>query len=328
MTKVLQIVALLAALALPAFCQSNRLSPDDQHEFDKAYTKWVNDTRKNDRDDIAKDVRKMQEIMVRNNIPANVPFDQIASTGNGYQGRSYQGQLSAQDQKEFDKYYTKWVNDTRKNDRDDVERDMRRMREIMVHNNIPADVPFDQVASTGYGQPRYDNDAGRYNNGAAPYAQNGRYESRLAPEDQRDFDRYYAQWVDDSRRNDRDDADRDVRHMQDIMARNNIPTDVPYEQIATPGGYQNNGYSNNPNGYGNNNNDSRDGYGYSQTRLSADDQREFDKAYAKWVNDSRKNDRDDLEKDTRKMQDIMARYNIPSNVPYDQIASQNGGYQH
>lgn len=324
MTRVLQIVALLAALALPAFCQSSRLSPDDQHEFDKAYTKWVNDTRKNDRDDIAKDVRKMQEIMARNNIPANVPFDQIASTGNGYQGRSYQGQLSGQDQKEFDKYYTKWVNDTRKNDRDDVERDVRRMREIMVHNSIPADVPFDQVASTGYGPNRYDNDRynnDRYNNNPAPYAQNGRYESRLAPEDQRDFDRYYGQWVDDSRRNDRDDADRDVRHMQDIMARNNIPPDVPFDQLATPGGYQNNSY-NNGNDY------SRGGYASGHTRLSADDQREFDKAYTKWVNDSRKNDRDDLEKDTRKMQDIMARYNIPSNVPYDQIASQNAGYQH
>lgn len=322
MTRVLQIVALLAALALPAFCQSSRLSPDDQHEFDKAYTKWVNDTRKNDRDDIAKDVRKMQEIMGRNNIPANVPFDQIASTGNAYQGRSYQGQLSAQDQKEFDKYYTKWVNDTRKNDRDDVERDVRRMREIMVHNSIPADVPFDQVASTGYGPNRYDNDRyNNYNNNQAHYAQNGRYESRLAPEDQRDFDRYYGQWVDDSRRNDRDDADRDVRHMQDIMARNNIPPDVPFDQLATPGGYQNNSY-NNTNDY------SRGGYASGQTRLSADDQREFDKAYTKWVNDSRKNDRDDLEKDTRKMQDIMARYNIPSNVPYDQIASQNAGYQH
>src|SRR5579864_8684297 len=104
-TRVLQIMALMTALALPALCQSGRLSPDDQHEFDKAYTKWVNDTRKNDRDDIAKDVRKMQEIMARNNIPANVPYEQVASTGNRYQGPSYQSQLSPQDQQEFDKYY-------------------------------------------------------------------------------------------------------------------------------------------------------------------------------------------------------------------------------
>ena len=48
---------LIAALTLSAFAQGpGRLSPDDQREFDKYYTKWVNDTRKNDRDDIAKDV--------------------------------------------------------------------------------------------------------------------------------------------------------------------------------------------------------------------------------------------------------------------------------
>ncbi len=50
--------------------------------------------------------------------------------------------------------------------------------------------------------------------------------SRFSPEDQRDFDRYYAQWVDDSRRN-RDDAARDADHMQDITARYNIPANVP-----------------------------------------------------------------------------------------------------
>ena len=68
-------------------------------------------TRKNDENDLAKDVRKMQEIMARNNIPANVPLRSTREHGNGYQ-RGYQAQLTAQDQQEFDKYYTKWVNDT------------------------------------------------------------------------------------------------------------------------------------------------------------------------------------------------------------------------
>jgi hypothetical protein len=229
MRRVLPMIALIACMAIPAFCQYGRLSADDQHAFDKAYTKWVNDTRKNDRDDIAKDVRKMQEIMARNNIPANVPYDQIASTGSGYQGRSYQQQLSPQDQKEFDKYYTKWVNDTRKNDRDDIGRDARKMQEIMARYNIPADVPFDQVASTGYApQGRYEDQ------GQSAYRPNENSGSRLSPEDQRDFDRYYSQWVDDSRRNDRDNASRDMEHMQDIMARYNIPSNVPFDQIASP----------------------------------------------------------------------------------------------
>lgn len=305
MKRVLQMMALVSALlVLSAVGQSGRLSADDQREFDKAYTKWVNDTRKNDRDDIAKDVRKMQEIMARGGIPANVPYDRIASTGNAYPARSYQRQLPPDDQKEFDKYYTKWVNDTRKNDHEDISKDVRKMQDIMVRNHIPADVPFEQVASTGYVGP------GGYED--RRYAPNGTY-GRLSPEDQRDFDRYYSQWVDDNRRNDRPDAARDADHLQDIMSRNHIPSTVAYEELATRAASSAYGQ----NVYGQS--------GYGQTRLSPDDQREFDKVYSKWLDDSRKNDRDDLEKDTRRMQDIMARYNIPSNVPYDQIASPDGG---
>lgn len=247
MTRIFQIMAIMFALALPAVCQSGQLSPQDQHEFDKAYAKWMNDTRRNDRDDIAKDARKMQDIMARYNIPPDVPFDRIASAANG--------------------------------------------------------------------QGEYNN----YNN-SQTYSQYGH--SRLSPEDQRDFDRYYSQWMDDSRRNDTDDAQRDMRHMQDIMARHNIPQDVPFDQIATPAGDRN-GYNENyargPNS---------EGYsGYGQSRLSPDDQREFDKVYAKWMHDQR-HDRDDVKRDERKMQDIMARYNIPQDVPFDRIASPNAGYRH
>ena len=142
MTRILQLMALIAALVLPALCQYGRLSPDDQREFDKAYTKWVNDSRNNDRDDIDKDARRMQDIMARNNIPPNVPYEQIASSAyrqdaryNGaYQQNppygANQGRLSSDDQREFDKAYDKWVNDSRKNDRDDIEKDVRRIRRL------------------------------------------------------------------------------------------------------------------------------------------------------------------------------------------------------
>ena len=118
----------------------------------------------------------MQEIMAKYNIPANVPYDQIASTGSGV--RVYQSRLSADDQREFDKYYTKWVNDTRKNDRDDVAKDVGRMQEIMARNNIPASVPFEQIASTGYPGNGYPPTA---------YPANGQWQGRLSPYDQRDF---------------------------------------------------------------------------------------------------------------------------------------------
>jgi len=138
MTRILQLMVLIAALALPALCQYGRLSPDDQREFDRAYTKWVNDSRKDDRDDVDRDVRRMQDIMARNNIPQDVPYDQIASGGYTQQDRyngayqqngqyeANQGRLSPDDQREFDKAYDRWVSDSRKNDRDDVDRDVRR----------------------------------------------------------------------------------------------------------------------------------------------------------------------------------------------------------
>ena len=256
MNRILQVMALLAALALPALCQNGRLAADDQREFDKAYAKWVNDSRKNDRDDIDKDARKMQDIMQRNNIPPDVPYDRIASNGYGPQDRG---------------------------------------------------------------------DQGRYSNAYPQDNRNWGNQGRLSPEDQRDFDNAYGKWVNDSRRNDRDDIAKDARRMQDIMQRNNIPPDVPYDRIATQPGYNNGGYRDN--GY-NDNRYSRGDAGYGQTRLSADDQHEFDKAYEKWQKDTRKNDRDDIRKDERKMEDIMARYNIPRGVTYDQIASPNAGYRH
>lgn len=306
MRKLLILGALLAGFILPAYAQyAGRLPADDQKEFDKSYTKWVNDTRKNDRDDIAKDVRHMQDIMARNGIPANVPYEQVASTGNAYPTRTYQNRLSAEDQKEFDKYYTKWVNDTRKNDQDDIARDVRHMQDIMARNNIPANVPFDQLASTGYA-----------NNGAAAYPSNGSWQGRLSPQDQQDFDRYYSRWLEDTRRSDRRGVADDADHMQEIMARNNIPSNTPFDQIASSAAYPGNAYPDR--GYS----------AYGQTRLSTDDQRDFDKYYAKWIDDTRKNDRDDIDRDTRHMQDIMARYNIPANVPYDQIASPDAAARH
>ena len=133
MTKLLGFSILLAALALPAFGQyrSDRLSPQDQQQFDKYYQKWVDDTRKNDRDDIRKDEQHMQDIMRRYDIPADVPYDRIASGGSAYEGdrdrdrgyygntQNWQGRLSPGDQQEFDKVYSKWQKDQR-SDRDDL----------------------------------------------------------------------------------------------------------------------------------------------------------------------------------------------------------------
>jgi hypothetical protein len=111
--------------------------------------------RSNDRDDINKDAARMQEIMARNNIPANVPFDQIASNGayanRGYSGGNYsnrayssngQSRLSVDDQREVDKYYSKWLEDRRKNHRDDIDKDVRHMQDIMGRLQHTRQHPF------------------------------------------------------------------------------------------------------------------------------------------------------------------------------------------
>src|SRR5207302_1161344 len=95
-----------------------------------------------------------QDIMTRNNIPADVSFDQVASAA-AYPNPAYaapvtwQGRLSAEDQKDFDKAYAKWIESTRKNDQDDVSSSARQMQDIMTRYSIPANVPFDQIASPG-----------------------------------------------------------------------------------------------------------------------------------------------------------------------------------
>src|SRR6266705_3590683 len=75
-------------------------------------------------------------------------------------------------------------------------------------------------AMAQYSQPDY----GQY-----PARAYGQWQGRLSPEDQRDFDRYYGKWMEDTRKNDRDDISEDARHMQDIMTRYNIPADVPFD---------------------------------------------------------------------------------------------------
>ena len=223
-----------------------------------------------------------------------------AQAAYGYYGQSqgYHGVLSATDQQQFDKYYTKWVDASRKGDQDDISGNARHMQDIMARYNIPPNVAFDQVASGGY----------TAQNAYPAYSAAG----RLSPDDQKDFDKAYSKWLDAQRRNDADDVQNDARKMQEIMARDNIAPNTPFAAVAS------NGYNAAPGAYP---------YANAQPqRLSANDQHDFDKAYHDWVKARRKKDMDDVDKNARKMEQIMARYNIPANVSFDQIASPGSAY--
>ncbi len=248
------------------------------------------------------------------------PAQAQAQYPNGYYGQpqNWHSVLSPQDQQQFDKYYSKWVDATRKSDQDDIAGNARHMQDIMMRNNIPANIPFDQIASNPVsGYPAYPGayPSGTYPNGAYPYPAYG--QGRLSPDDQRSFDKDYAKWVDAQRKNDQDDVASNARKMEQIMARYNIPPNVPFAAVAS------NGYGAGPNGAA----PYSYAYGQPPQRLSAKDQSDFDKYYRHWLDARRKKDMDDVDKNARKMENIMARYNIPANVPFDQIASAGGAYR-
>lgn len=219
------------------------------------------------------------------------------------QPQAWHGVLSVSDQGEFDRYYANWVDATRRGDRDSISDNSRRMQDLMTRYNIPVSVSFDQIASV-------------YPPAAAPNPAypRGSWQARLSADDQKEFDKQYAKWVSDTRKNDQDGVASSARKMQDLMSRYSIPASVPYAEIASGGttaaapvpAYPNPAYA----------------YAYTAgQRLSSDDQHAFDKAYKKWVDARRKNHKEDIDENAHKMQDIMARYNIPANVQYDQIAS-------
>lgn len=212
-----------------------------------------------------------------------------------------QGQrMSPDDQGRFNDYYSRWQQDKQNNDRDDMISMEQRMQDVMSKYGIPSNTPYDVVASQ-YGYVG-GNSYVQYGDRDRGYA--GNWQGRLSPDDQREFNEQYHKWQKGMSNNDRGEIDEHARNMQKIMARYNIPPDTPFDVIASSNGYS--GHYD---------------YGQFRGRLSPQDQSKFDDEYQHWLKDRRKNDRDDIAKHEGKMQEIMAKYNIPRDVPYDAIAS-------
>lgn len=206
--------------------------------------------------------------------------------------------MSPEDQDKFQSYYSRWVQDKQMNDRDDMISMEQRMQDLMAKYGVPSNTPYDEVAAQsgyqGYGRDR---------------AYPGPWQGRLSSDDQNEFNKEYRKWQDAMVKHDQDDIDKHARKMQQLMMRNNIPASTPFDAVATTSG--------SPAHY-----DPREFRG----RLAPDDQTKFDKAYEHWLKDRRKGDRDDIAKDEGKMQEIMSRYNIPRDVPYEAVASGGGAY--
>jgi hypothetical protein len=235
MKKLLGSLIVLIAIGIPALAQYQRMSPDDQDRFNSYYSHWIQDKQSNDRDDMIGMERRMQDLMSKYGIASNTPYEEVAQAGyqgpdrrydrdrgddRGYAG-SWQGRMSPDDQHKFNEEYLKWQESSAKNDRDDIEKHARKMEDIMARYNIPANTPFDAVATS---------------NGYSRHYDVREFQGRLSPDDQNKFNKEYEHWLSDRRKGDRDDIAKHEGKMQEIMARYNIPRDVPYDVIASGGG--------------------------------------------------------------------------------------------
>lgn len=149
-----------------------------------------------------------------------------------------------------------------------------------------------------------------------------RWQGRLSAEDQARFDSYYSRWLDYVQTNDRDNRNSVEDRMRDVMSHYNIPSDVPFDQIA----------SNNTQGYGihrrpnqEGDNDDRGHIGDRdrqwQNRLSAKDQQRFDTYYSRWMKARQTGDRHETANMEKRMLYLMTRYSIPPDAQFSQIAA-------
>ena len=163
MKKFLGVAALLLAFAWPGFAQEHRLSRDDQSKFDSYYSRWIEYRQTNNRDQERSMEERMRGLMSRNGIPGDVPFERIASNGGAYERGDRDGgrrdrdddrdrshrRLSADAQRDFDSYYSRWQEYRQTNNRDQMRSMEERMQDLKARNNIPSDVPNDVIAFGG-----------------------------------------------------------------------------------------------------------------------------------------------------------------------------------
>jgi hypothetical protein len=99
--------------------------------------------------------------------------------------------------------------------------------------------------------------------------------------------------------------------MQDLMVQYDIPLTVPYRALVSSASDANDGTG-------------RD-WGRGRRRLDPDDQRRFDSYYTRWLEYRRTEDRDQMRSMENRMRDVMRQYNIPDDVPFNDVASSDAG---
>ena len=161
-------------------------------------------------------------------------------------------QLSADDQRRFDSYFSRWQDYQRTNNQSEMRSMEKRMQDVYRHYGIPSNTPYRQIASNG-GGPNWDRDRDwdrerdrdrdwdrdrraeweRYRDRDRDY---WRQSQRLSGEDQGRFDSYFQRWLNYRRTNNRDEVISMEKRMFDVYDHYGIPHDVPFERVASQGG--------------------------------------------------------------------------------------------
>jgi len=225
--KKLLVGLLFLSFTVPVVAQyRGRLSSDDQRRFDSYYSRWLEYKRTNNRDEIISMEKRMQDVMAHYNISASTPYGAIATNGDSEGHWDYRSRLSGDDQRRFDSYYGRWLEYKRTQNWDEVRSMEGRMRDVMQQYGIPSNVSFDVIARNG--NHDYDNDDWHH---GRPPAWNG----KLSADDQRRFDSYYSRWLEYRKAANWDEVRSMEGRMRDVMQQYDIPSNVPFDQIASTG---------------------------------------------------------------------------------------------
>ena len=135
--------------------RGGRLSAEDQSRFDSYYSRWVEYRQTNNRDQMASMEQRMREVMVRNSIPPNTEFSQIASRSAGQYRQRNIPRFSSDDARRFSSYYSRWQNYRQTNNRDQARSMEGRMRDIMNRYNLQGDTSYDEVMGMLNGHYRH-----------------------------------------------------------------------------------------------------------------------------------------------------------------------------
>jgi hypothetical protein len=166
------------------------------------------------------------------------------------QGRGRQ--LSPDDQRRFDSYFSRWQDYQRTNNQGEMRSMENRMQDIYRHYGIPTDTPYWRIASSAGGRGwdrdrdwdrererdrEWDRDRRaeweRYRDRDRDY---WRQNQRLSNEDQGRFDSYFQRWQNYRRTNNRDEVISMEKRMFDVYDHYGIPHNVPFDRVASQGG--------------------------------------------------------------------------------------------